>query len=75
MDLVVWVEAQCFGIHCFVALAQCGGFMEVFDGFWPLGTHTFWVDLFVWCFDGLALGDFVLGFFRVVAFATARAFC
>ena len=44
-DLVVFVEALCFGIHCIVALARCGGFMEVFDGFWPLGTHTFWVDL------------------------------
>ena len=69
------MEARRFGIHCLVALARYGGMVEACDGFCPFGTHTFVVDPFGGCFDELALGDFVLGFFRVVAFATAGAFC
>ena len=72
---MVLAEALRFGIHCLVSLACCGGFVEAFDGFWPLGTHTYLVDLFVWCLDGLVLVDFVLGFFRVVAFAAVGALC
>ena len=74
-DLVVAVEARRFGIHCLVALARCGGFVEALEGFWPLGTHTYFIDLSVWCFDGLVFGDSVFGYFGVVAFAAVGVLC
>ena len=72
---MVVVEARRFGIHCLVALARCGGFVEALEGFWPLGTHTCLVDRFVCCVDRLVLGDFVLGFFGIVTCVAVGAFC
>ena len=48
-----------------MAFVHCGGFVDVVDGLWPLGTHTFLVGTFVCCFGGLVMADFVLGFFIV----------
>ena len=70
MHLVVVGEAQLFEIQWFVANVRRGGIVEACNGFWLLGTHTFWVGMFICCFDGLVIADFVLGF--VVAVAVAR---
>ena len=58
-----------------MAFARCGGKVEAGDGFCPFGTHTFFVDTFGCCFDGVVVVDFVWGFFGVVAFAATGDFC